>query len=66
MIKVRDSMDMLRRDALARGMLDLAAVYGWSEIRINTEIIDQQMKQRAQYQQVADEWKKRQSGRRSP
>lgn len=47
-------MDMLRRDALARGMLDLAAVYGWAEIRINNETLRKQALQWVAYKAAAD------------
>lgn len=41
---------MLRDDAIARGMLDLAIVYGWTLIRLNQESIDEWLMSRGQVQ----------------
>jgi hypothetical protein len=48
----RDAIDLLRRDALDREMLDLAVVYGWSQIRINETIIGRKMTELELYQQT--------------
>jgi hypothetical protein len=37
------TLERLREDALARGMLDLAIVYGWSMLRIMDEVIARQL-----------------------
>ena len=36
---VKRSISILRHDAMARGMDELAIVYGWSEIRISDQIL---------------------------
>lgn len=37
--EVRRTLMLLRYDALERGMADLAIVYGWSAMRIGTEML---------------------------
>lgn len=36
----RDTMVMLRQNAIDAGMLDLATVYGWAAIRLGFECIE--------------------------
>jgi hypothetical protein len=45
MDEVAKSILVLRKDALARGMDDLAIVYGWSAIRLYDENIGRQITQ---------------------
>ncbi len=40
---MRKSFDLLRKDALERGMDDLAIVYGWSLMRMGQEQLDAYM-----------------------
>lgn len=37
--EIRRAMILLRQDAIERGMDDLAIVYGWSAIRLGSEIL---------------------------
>lgn len=37
------AISVLREDANERGMLDLALVYGWSQIKCRNEIIEEQI-----------------------
>jgi hypothetical protein len=36
------ALSKLREDAIERGMLDIAMVYGWSQIKRRMEILDAQ------------------------
>jgi len=38
--KIRGTMLNLRQDALGRGMLELAIIYGWSAIRAGDGLLD--------------------------
>lgn len=43
MKEVKDSICALREDAIARGMQELAIVYGWSAIRLSEQILQRKM-----------------------
>ena len=43
MSDVEKSLGVLRNDAIARGMLELAITYGWSMLRLGDERIARQM-----------------------
>lgn len=53
MTDIRQSMDHLRRDALERGMWDLALVYGEATLRIGDAIARKQALEWARYYAAA-------------
>lgn len=44
MKEIAKSIGLLRRDAIERGMQELAITYGWSEIQLKAEILNSMMK----------------------
>ena len=44
MREIRWTLIRLREDAIARRMFDLAEAYGWSAIRLGSEILAQEYK----------------------
>lgn len=42
MSPVIQSLEILRRDAMTRGMYDLAVAYGWSAVRAGQDILEEQ------------------------
>lgn len=41
----RDALIALRADAIERGMLELAIVYGWTVIRVGSEVLEEMIKE---------------------
>jgi hypothetical protein len=44
MIDIGKALDILRRDTIERGMLELAIVYGWSQIKLWQETLNRKRK----------------------